>query len=125
MGANAAVRHPVWLVSLLLCAACTRPSGYDDGAYDRRSRDTEYRIENRAQGGLTIHVRIAEYQFIPDIAALEERCRREAIAISLDEADRLGMVSPRVDGDRTRSSAGRNPVGGISSCTALAVVVPF
>jgi hypothetical protein len=108
---------------LLLVVGCTRPTGYYDGAFDRRSGDTEYRIEDRADGSFMIHVRMAQYQFIPELTGLEERCRREATALGLEEADRRGFSRPRTDEQRVRSSAGRNAFGGISSCSASAPIV--
>jgi hypothetical protein len=109
------------LLLLLAIAGCTRPVGYDNGYYNQRSGGTDYRVEERPDG-FAMTVRIEQYQFIPDAAALEERCRRDATALALEEADKRGLRAANVDTRRVRSSAGRDIVTGTTSCTAMVPV---
>lgn len=111
------------LVPAMLTVGCTRPEGYDGGGFARASGSTEYRVEDRADGGFLMTVRFAQYQFVPETAAVEERCRREAVALAHDEMERRGLRNARVEDQRVRSSAGRNGFGGITSCTASVPVV--
>lgn len=105
-------------LALVALAACTRPTGYYGAQYDRRSGDAEFNVVEQAGGAFTVNLRMAQYQFIPDMSALEERCRREALAVAHEELERRQVRGGRVEVNRARTSAGRNAFGGISSCTA-------
>lgn len=105
-------------VALVTLAACTRPTGYYGSEFDRRSGDAEFNVVDQSGGAFTVNVRMAQYQFVPDMSALEERCRREALAVAHEETERRAIRGARVEVNRVRSSAGRNIFGGITSCTA-------
>lgn len=112
------------VLALPLLAACSTAAQFTEAPMDRRSGDTSYRVEDRP-GGFVIFASQSLYRFIPDPTEMHASCRQEGIALAVEEGHRRGI---RVDVDEraVRTSAGRNGVSGMSSCTAMvpARIVP-
>lgn len=112
------------LFVLPLLAACASPAEFTPTPMDRRSGDTSYRVEERP-GGFVVFTSQAVARFFPEQAEMQASCRREALALAVEEGQRRGL-RVEVDERTIRTSAGRNPISGVSSCTGVATaqIVP-
>ena len=116
------------LVSLALLPSCA--TGYralPGGAFPNRSDTLEWRIEDRPEGAFAVAVR--RHVMIPlngsvDPEGLERGCRRDAVRIALEEAERRGWRrSPEVDERRIESGSGVVP-GPYAYCLSSVTVSP-
>lgn len=83
-------------------------------AYDR---DTEYAITPR-EGGYSVAVKYSRYQFIPESTVVADACRRMALAIAHEHAEKARRPIHQVNEQRLVISTGRNGLLGITSCEA-------
>ena len=118
-------RNSVRLIALisfsLILAACATPVSHTNIPLSTYDKDTEYGIEERADG-FAITVFYSRYQFIPESVAVATACKSQLTAIAWEYSDNAGKEIEPVNEQRIRISMGRNGLTGITSCQAVAVV---
>lgn len=114
------MKTPLLPLLLILTSCGSTPENYGSPVFDRREGDTQYRVEERPGGGFVLTVRREGFHFNagPEMVAFEQRCRQDVLALAHEEAAKRGLQSASVVPARVRTSAGRNPWVGISTCTA-------
>ena len=101
--------------------ACATPVSYTNIPMSTYDKDTEYAVENSANGfGLTVYY--SRYQFIPESSAVATACKSMLTSIAWEVAERQGKKISPVNEQRIRISMGRNGISGITSCQAFATV---
>lgn len=109
----------IFLLSVLL-AACATPVSHTNTLLSTYDKDTEYGIEERADG-FEITVYYSRYQFIPESDAVATACKSALTSIAWEVADKKGKQIDPINEQRIRISMGRNGLSGITSCQAFAV----
>ena len=107
------------LASLVVVVGCATPMVYTDRPMTALDRDTEYAIEDQADG-FTITVNYTRFQFIPESSAVATACKSALTSIAFDHADRKKRKIDPINEQRIRISMGRNGFTGITSCSAQA-----
>ncbi len=70
-----------------------------------------------------VYVRQDAYRFVPQAGQVQEDCRREAVALAVEEGRRRG-VEVDVDERTIRTGSGRNGFSVTSTCTGQAIAIP-
>ena len=109
------------LLSLCVLAACSSAADFTTAAYDRRSGQTLWRLDEQPRG-FVVSVRQNQRRFVPYEGTVEQSCRREATVLALMEARKRGISDSALDERLVRSSVGQNGLTGVTSCTAQATV---
>jgi len=111
--------HPLLLPLILLSACSTGPS-LPGGPYQHRTDGLEWSLGDDTSGAFRASVRRSTA--IPaggsvDLGGIEQGCRRDALRIALEEAERRGEGGLKVDERRIESGSGVVP-GPYAYCTA-------
>jgi hypothetical protein len=109
------------LGAMLLLTGCATPISHTNMPLSTYDKDTEYGIEERADGfGITVYY--SRYQFIPESTAVATACKSQLTAIAWEYSDKSGREIEPINEQRIRISMGRNGVTGITSCQAFGIV---
>lgn len=110
---------PILVLSFFL-GACATPVSHTNAPLSTYDKDTEYGIEERADG-FVVTVYYSRYQFIPESDAVATACKSALTSIAWDVAEHKGNQIEPINEQRIRISMGRNGLSGITSCQASVV----
>ncbi|MFM7344134.1 MAG: hypothetical protein ACKO1J_02040 [Tagaea sp.] len=102
-------------------AGCAGPAVNNDLPMIRYDRDTEYRTEDTALG-FTVTINHSRGQLLPELSAVGQSCRQALTAVAGDIAERRGRRIAPINDQRIRTSFVRNPLLGVTYCSATAPV---
>lgn len=116
--------HKAWLVVLValpLISCGGGPASYTDKPlFEKWDRDTEYRIDDTADG-FTVTSYTSEFQVTPDRDAVFMACKSAIMSIAYDVSERRRKRIQPIDDQQIRISVGqsqRNGVSGETACSA-------
>jgi hypothetical protein len=87
----------------------------------RSNPEERYKVEERPEG-FAVTVEHSVYQFVPMQGTVADMCRSAVKVAANDVADRRGRSIEPIADDRVTVASSRNPLSGVTSCTATAVV---
>lgn len=117
MGISVAVLAALTMAGCALPVPMTEPVSQTTEPMTAYDRDTDYAITPR-EGGYSVAVKYSRYQFIPESAVVADACRRMALAIAHEHAEKARRPIHQVNEQRLVISTGRNGLLGITSCEA-------
>jgi hypothetical protein len=97
--------------------SCATPMKYTDKPLQPYDRDTQYRIDETANG-FAVTIYYSRFQFFPESSAVALACKSSLTSIAYEHAQNKNRNIKPINDQMIRISMGRNGVTGITSCSA-------
>jgi hypothetical protein len=104
-----------------ILTGCSVPDPNADLPMTRYDRETEYRTEDTLTG-FTVTINHSRGQLVPDMGTVGQSCRQALVTVAQEIAERRGRRIAPINDSRIRTSFVRNPVTGLTHCSATVPV---